>query len=259
MSNIFSETVSYLTTAANWTGTETSDGLLVEIGQHLEYTFYAVGLAALVAIPVGLLIGHTGRGEVVVVGLVNVLRSLPTLGLLLLFVLWMGLGLAPTIYALALLAVPPLLAGTYAGVANVDRTVVDASRAMGLTPVQVLLRVELPNAIPLLLGGVRNAVLQVVATAAVAAYAGLGGLGRPIFDGLATYDYAPMIAGSILVTLLALFLDGLLAGAVWASAPGTGRMRRVFERTAPGGLLSIAGTAEPVRGAVEHTGSGRLP
>ena len=142
MSNIFGDTVSYLTTGTNWTGTEDSEGLLVEIGQHIGYTFYAVAVAALIAIPIGLLIGHTGKGEVAVVGLVNVLRSLPTLGLLLLFILWMGLGLTPTIIALILLAIPPLLAGTYAGVANVDKAVVDASRAMGMSHLQVLLRVE---------------------------------------------------------------------------------------------------------------------
>ncbi|PYE16535.1 osmoprotectant transport system permease protein [Williamsia limnetica] len=227
MSNIFSDTVSYLTTASNWTGTADTDGLLIEIAQHLEYTFYAVGLAALIAVPIGLFVGHTGKGEVIVVGLVNMLRSLPTLGLLLLFTLWMGLGLTPTIIALVLLGVPPLLAGTYAGVANVDKSVVDASRAMGLNSLQVLLKVEFPNALPLILGGLRNATLQVVATAAIAAYVGLGGLGRPIFDGLATYDYPPMIAGSILVTLLALVLDSIIAGVAWASAPGTGRLRRV--------------------------------
>ncbi|MBJ7291405.1 ABC transporter permease subunit [Williamsia sp.] len=225
MSGIFSDTVSYLTTGSNWSGTADVDGLGLLIGQHLEYTVIAVAVAAVIAVPLGLLVGHTGKGEVVVVGLVNVMRSLPTLGLLLLFILWMGLGLTPTMIALILLGIPPMLAGAYSGVANVDRVVVDASRAMGLGEIQVLLRVELPNALPLILGGLRNATLQIVATAAIAAYAGLGGLGRPIFDGLATYDYPPMIAGSLLVTILALVLDSLLAGLVWLSVPGTGRLR----------------------------------
>ncbi len=215
MSNAFSDTVSHLTTATNWTGTDGGDGLLIEIGQHLEYTLYAVGIAALIAVPIGLSIGHTGKGEVVVVALVNLRWSPPTLGLLLLFTLWMGLGLTPTIIALNLLGVPPLLAGTYAGVANVDKSAVDASKAMGFNDLQVLLKVELPNALPLILGGLRNATLQVFATAAIAAYVVLGGLGRPIFDGLATYDYSPMIAGSILVTSLALVPDSLIAGVAW--------------------------------------------
>ncbi len=225
MSGIFSDTVSYLTTGSNWSGTQDVDGLGLLIGQHLEYTAIAVAIAAVIAVPLGLIVGHTGKGEVVVVGLVNVMRSLPTLGLLLLFILWMGLGLTPTMIALILLGIPPILAGAYSGVANVDRVVVDASRAMGLDERQVLLRVELPNALPLILGGLRNATLQIVATAAIAAYAGLGGLGRPIFDGLATYDYPPMIAGSLMVTILALLLDSLLAGLVWLSVPGTGRLR----------------------------------
>ena len=126
-------------------------------------------------------IGHTGRGTLLVVGLVNGLRALPTLGVLLLGVLLFGLGMGPPLVALMLLGMPSLLAGTYAGIANVEPTVVDAARAMGMTEAQVLLRVEVPNAMPLILGGLRNATLQVVATATVAAYASLGGLG-PIPD-----------------------------------------------------------------------------
>ena len=113
MSGIFSDTVSYLTTGSNWSGTADVDGLGLLIGQHLEYTVIAVAVAAVIAVPLGLLVGHTGKGEVVVVGLVNVLRSLPTLGLLLLFILWMGLGLTPTMIALILLGIPPMLAGAY--------------------------------------------------------------------------------------------------------------------------------------------------
>lgn len=226
MSNIATDTISYLTTGANWSG---PNGFAMLIGQHLGYTAATIAMAAVVALPIGLYVGHTGRGEVVVVGVVNVLRSLPTLGLLLLFILWMGLGLFPTLLALAFLAVPPILAGAYSGVANVDRIVVDASVAMGHSGPQVLRRVELPNAAPLLLGGVRSATLQVIATATIAAYAGLGGLGRPIFDGLAVYDYPMMIGGSLLVTALALVVDALLAATVWVSAPGSGRLRRVPE------------------------------
>ena len=138
----------------------------------------AVAASALIAVPIGLIIGHTGRGTLLVVGAVNGLRALPTLGVLLLGVLLFGLGLGPPMVALMLLGVPSLLAGTYAGIANVDPTVVDAARAMGMTETQVLLRVEVPNALPLILGGLRSATLQVVATATVAAYASLGGLGR---------------------------------------------------------------------------------
>jgi osmoprotectant transport system permease protein len=192
----------------------------------VEYTAVAVGASALIAIPIGMIIGHTGRGTLLVVGAVNGLRSLPTLGVLLLGVLLFGLGTGPPLVALMLLGVPSLLAGTYAGIANVDPVVVDAARAMGMTEAQVLLRVEVPNAMPLILGGLRNATLQVVATATVAAYASLGGLGRYLIDGIKEREFQLALVGALMVAALALILDGVLALAVWVSVPGTGRLRR---------------------------------
>jgi osmoprotectant transport system permease protein len=220
--NFVQRAVSYLLTADNWTGPV---GLAARILEHLEYTAIAVGASALIAVPVGLVIGHTGRGTLLVVGAVNGLRALPTLGVLLLGVLLFGLGLGPPLVALMLLGVPSLLAGAYAGVANVEPTVVDAARAMGMTEAQVLLRVEIPNALPLILGGLRNATLQVVATATVAAYASLGGLGRYLIDGIKERQFQLALVGALMVAALALILDGLLALGVWASAPGTGRLR----------------------------------
>lgn len=170
--NFLQQALSYLLTASNWTGPV---GLAVRTCEHLEYTAVAVAASALIAVPVGLLIGHTGRGTLLVVGAVNGLRALPTLGVLLLGVLLFGLGLGPPLVALMLLGILSLLASTYAGIASVDPLVVDAARAMGMTESQVLLRVEVPNALPLMLGGLRSATLQVVATATVAAYASLGG------------------------------------------------------------------------------------
>ncbi|NHU44406.1 ABC transporter permease [Rhodococcus sp. A14] len=221
--NIFGGAWEYIVDPGNWSG---STGIGARILEHLWYSFLAVALSAVVAVPIGLIIGHLRKGDVVVVGLVNALRSLPTLGLLTFLVLLLGLGLIPPILALVILGIPPVLAGTYAGVANVDRTVVDAARAMGMTEWQVLTRVEAPNALPLMLGGLRNATLQIIATATVAAYVNLGGLGRYIFDGLALRQYDRVLVGALLVTILALVLDGLLALAVWASVPGTGRLRR---------------------------------
>lgn len=156
------------------------------------------------------------------------LRALPTLGVLLFGTLLFGLGLGPSLVALMLLGVPALLAGTYAGIANVEPTVVDAARAMGMTESQVLLRVEVPNALPLILGGLRSATLQVVATATVAAYASLGGLGRYLIDGIKEREFHLALVGALTVAALALVLDGLLAVAVWASVPGTGRLRRTY-------------------------------
>jgi osmoprotectant transport system permease protein len=219
--NFLQQALSYLLTVDHWTGPV---GLAARTLEHLEYTVIAVGASALIAVPVGLLIGHTGRGTLLVVGAVNGLRALPTLGVLLLGVLLFGLGAGPPLVALMLLGVPSLLAGTYAGVANVDRTAVDAARAMGMTETQVLLRVEVPNAMPMILSGLRNATLQVVATATVAAYASLGGLGRYLIDGIKEREFQLALVGALMVAALALILDGLLALAVWVSVPGTGRL-----------------------------------
>jgi osmoprotectant transport system permease protein len=221
--NFLTQALSYLFTAGNWVGPV---GLGVRTLEHLEYTAAAVAVSALVAIPVGLIVGHTGRGTLVVVSLVNALRALPTLGVLLLAVLLWGLGLVPPIVALMLLGVPPLLAGTYAGVSAVDRTVVDAARSMGMSELRVLFRVEVPNALPLILGGLRTATLQVVATATVAAYASLGGLGRYLIDGIQVRQFHIAVVGALMVAALALIIDGALAFAVWAAVPGTGRLRR---------------------------------
>lgn len=221
--SFLAQALSYLLHADNWLGPV---GLAARILEHLEYTVVAVAVSAVIAVPVGLIIGHTGRGALIVVSTVNGLRALPTLGVLLLAVLWWGLGLMPPIAALMLLGIPPLLAGTYAGISGVDASVVDAARSMGMTEAQVLLRVELPNALPLILGGLRTATLQVVATATVAAYASLGGLGRLLIDGIKVREFDLAVVGALMVAALALILDGALAFAVWLSVPGTGRWRR---------------------------------
>jgi osmoprotectant transport system permease protein len=224
--NFLQQALSYIFTAANWGG---SAGLMARTLEHLQYTAVAVAFSAVIAIPVGMVVGHTGRGTFLVVTGVNALRALPTLGVLLLGVLLWGLGLLPPTVALMLLGVPPLLAGTYAGIANVDPTVVDAARAMGMNQTRVLLRVELPNALPLILGGLRTATLQVVATATIAAYASLGGLGRYLIDGIKVRQFYIALVGALMVTALALILDALLALAVWSSVPGTGRLQRMPE------------------------------
>ena len=222
--NFLNQALSFIFTAANWSGPA---GLAARIGEHLQYTVIAVIFSALIAIPIGMIIGHTGRGTFLVVTGVNALRALPTLGVLLLGVLLWGLGLVPPTVALMLLGIPPLLAGTYSGIANVDPAVVDAARSMGMTERRVLLRVEVPNAMPLILGGLRTATLQIVATATVAAYASLGGLGRYLIDGIKVREFYLALVGALMVTALALILDTALAFAVWASVPGTGRLRKM--------------------------------
>ncbi|MBP2366064.1 ABC transporter permease [Pseudonocardia parietis] len=199
----------WLFTGANWSGPE---GILVRLAEHLGYTALTMLVAMVIALPLGAWIGHTGRGGFVVVALANALRALPTLGLLVLLFLMIGLGLLGPLIALVIIAVPPLLAGAYAGVRNVDPAVVDAARGMGMRGPEVLWKVELPNALPLVIGGIRSATLQVISTATVAAYVGIGGLGRFILDGLGQRDFGAMIGGSILVAALAVVADLVLGG-----------------------------------------------
>ena len=206
--NAFSGGLDWLATSAHWHG---DDGFPHRIVQHLGYTALTVASASAIALPLGLWIGHTGRLRGLAIAVTGALRALPTLGLLTLVVIWRGIGLTPPTVALVVLAIPPLLAGAYAGLESVDRATTDAARAIGMTEWQVLGRVEVPLALPLILGGVRAAVLQVIATATIAAYPGLGGLGRFIIDGLAVRDYPQMVAGSLVIVALALILDGLFA------------------------------------------------
>ncbi len=216
--------IAFFADGSNWLG---STGILARLGEHLWYSVLALVVAAVIAFPVGVLIGHTGRGVVFAVGAANVMRALPSLGLMTFLVLIVGLGLASPVIALVLLAIPPLLAGVYSGIDNVPNDTVDAARAMGMTEHQVIVQCELPIALPLIVAGVRNAMLQVIATAMIAAYVNLGGVGRYIFDGLAVYDYGRMMVGAVLVTTLALAVDGILA------AVGALVVRRVRPRTEP--------------------------
>lgn len=199
---------SWLSDPTHWQG---PDGVPTRVGEHVRFCLIALAIAGAIAIPAGLFVGHTGRGGVLLVGVGNVIRALPTLGLVtFLFLLVTQTKLATEI-GLVVLAIPPILAGTYSGIAEADRTVVDAASGMGMTGWQRLWRVELPIASPLILGGVRNAMLQLIATAAVAAYVGLGGLGRLLLDGLSVLDYPKVIAGAVFTALLAIVADLLLA------------------------------------------------
>lgn len=232
------ELIGWLGDPAHWTG---PTGVPQRVLEHLGYTALALVCALVIALPIGALVGHTGRGGFLLVGLANGLRALPTLGLLTVVVSLAGVGLLPPIAALTVLAVPPVLAGTYAGIRAVDPAVVDAARGMGMREHQVLLRVELPNALPIIFGGVRSAALQIVATATVAAYVAMGGLGRYVIDGLAQLDYPQVLAGAVLVAALAVLLDAVFVGVQRLVAPAglrrtrRGRAVRAVRATEPGG------------------------
>lgn len=186
-------------------------GIVPRLIDHLLYTGLSLGAALLIGIPIGLFIGHTGIGKNVVVAVTGSFRALPTFGLLLFIILFTGLGLWPLVFVLAILAIPPIIAGAYSGLDAVNRETIDAARAIGMTEWQILGKVELPLGLPLILGGIRSATLQIIATATIAGYVGLTGLGRFLIEGLAYHDYTIAFAGAILVAALALAADGLLA------------------------------------------------
>lgn len=202
--SLFTDALAWLGDAAHWQG---PGGVPTRTLQHLAITAGSVGAAVAVALPTGILIGHTGRGAGLVGALTGAARAIPTLGLLTLFGLAYGIGLQASAAALVVLAIPSVLAGAYAGVQSVDAATVSAAKAVGMRPHQVILRVELPLASPVVIGGIRAATLQVVATATLAAYIADFGLGRYLFAGLKSRDYAQMLAGALLVAALALLLE----------------------------------------------------
>lgn len=231
--------VTWLTDPAHWSG---EDGIPARLLEHLVYSSVAVLIAAVVAIPLGLFIGHTGRGRFVVVNLAGAARAIPSLGLLFIAVLLLGPRLSgdaaflvPCLIVLVVLAVPPILAGAYAGVEEVDPSARDAAKGMGMRPLEVLTEVELPCALPLIFSGLRSGTLQVVATATIAATAGLGGLGRFLIDGLSVRDFPQMAGGAALVALLALAVDLVFAIVQrYAVSPGLTGRTRVRRASEPG-------------------------
>ena len=227
--------IGWFTDPANWTG---SGSIPMQVGYHLLYSAIALLAALAIGVPLGILIGYTGRGETLVAGLANALRALPSLGLLVLLFLIFApvvsgklVYILPTIVVLVLLAVPPILTGTYSGIQNADPDAVGAARGMGFTKAQILTRVQLPCALPLLLSGIRSSTLQIVSTATIAAYLGLQGLGRFILDGRAQASFSEMAGGAILVAVVAIALELGFArlGQVIVS-PG---LRRVAAKTTP--------------------------
>jgi osmoprotectant transport system permease protein len=202
------ETLDWLGRSASWSG---PDGIPTRLLEHVWYSGLAVLVAAVIALPVGLLIGHTGRGSLVAASLSNVWRALPTLGLVILVFRLEPLSIWPVLVALVVIAIPPILLNTDAGIRSIDAGVRDAARGMGMTGRQALWAVEVPLAMPLILAGLRSAAGQVVATATIAAFVGLGGLGRYIIDGFAQFDNVKIFAGAALVALLSIVTELLLA------------------------------------------------
>jgi osmoprotectant transport system permease protein len=227
----FVDAFAWLADPAHWSGT---DGIPRRLLEHLWYSGAALGLAAAIAVPLGMVVGHarSRRAEIVAIQLANAGRAVPTFAVLaLVFVvmlrLWPGLafGFGPTVIALVLLGVPPILVNTTVGVRGVEADVRESARGMGMSGVHVLRWVEVPLSAPLVVTGLRIAALQIVATATLAAFIAGGGLGRYIRDGFTQQDQAQMIAGAYLVAALALATEGLFWLLGRAAAPGGSRIR----------------------------------
>jgi osmoprotectant transport system permease protein len=208
IANVLVDGVQWLFDRDNWWGNR---GLVVRVVEHLEYSGIALGLAFVVAFPIGLLIGHTGKGRFFASASANVLRAVPTYGVVSLLFIWRPLTLWPLLLALAILALPPIMLNTAAGIANVDPQTRDAAEGVGLTGFQVLTRVETPCALPLILAGVRSAANQVIATAAVLGVKGQGALGVYIFTGYSTQRYYIVAGASIAIIAIVLLVEGSFA------------------------------------------------
>ncbi|MET8696408.1 ABC transporter permease [Streptomyces bauhiniae] len=218
--NVLGSTWDWLADPAHWSG---DDGIWHRLLQHLLLTVVCLIVSCLIALPVALVLGHLGKGGALAVNISNVGRAVPTFAVLVLLLLtpvgkW---GEGPTVVALVLFAVPPLLTNAYVGMREVDRGVVQAARGMGMTGRQTLTRVEVPLALPMILNGVRIAAVQLVATATIAALAGGGGLGRIITAGFNLASTPQVVAGAILVAVFALLVEGVFEvverlGPVWA-------------------------------------------
>ncbi|WP_406134971.1 ABC transporter permease [Streptomyces sp. NBC_01089] len=206
--NTLSSAWSWLTSSANWSG---SAGITHRITQHVFLTLVCLALSCLIALPVAVVLGHIGKGGALAVNISNVGRAVPTFAVLVLLLLTpLGKhGDWPTIIALVLFAVPPLLTNAYVGMREVDQDVVRAARGMGMTGRQLLFHVELPLASPLILTGMRIAAVQLVATATLAALAGGGGLGRIITAGFNLASTPQVVAGAVLVAVFALLVEAL--------------------------------------------------
>jgi osmoprotectant transport system permease protein len=252
--------IAFFTDPANWTG---DTGIPNRLFEHLYISGSSVLLALLVAVPIGLYIGHTNRGSGLAINLANIGRAIPSYAMMVIplpltltlapvlgYDEGFGLTFLPIFLAMTFLAIPPLLVQTYAGLRSVDRDLIEAGRGMGMSERQILARIEVPLASSILVGGLRTATLQVIATATIGAILGGGGLGRLIFDGMLQGEsgYPALYAGAILVAGLAIGVDLILA---WVQRRLTPRALRTPRRRGRSSTTSVVGgpdIATPVAG-----------
>lgn len=227
--NLFTDAIQWIFSGNPGPGLDKIPDALVV---HLVYTAVSLLIAAVIAVPIGWAIGHTGKGRDVAVVISGAARAVPSFGLLLLLVLVIGVIHKPeaAVITFVLLGIPSILAGAYSGFEAIDRSVIDAGRAMGMTPWQVLWRIEVPLGLPLLIAGLRAATLQIVATVTIAAFIGLGGLGQYIIAGIPLRRFDIVLGGALVVAVVALVLDGIFALLQALSVPRGVRVGRRVRR-----------------------------
>lgn len=253
--NFFIQGIAWIFTESHWTTTARQTGISDALTQHLILTGISIALTIIIAVPLGLFIGHTGKGRTFAIVSSNVARALPTLGILALLivpltgVIVIRSGYLPDVIVFVILGIPPLLAGVYAGLESVDRATIDAARAIGMTEWQILFKVEIPLGVQLIIGGLRSTSLQIIATVTIVSLYNTVTLGSFILSGIAQRDYVQMTAGAILVAALALIVDGLFAIVQRFAVPrgvsrgSTGRRNT----TARGRTSSAAPTRTPIK------------
>lgn len=229
------EVVAWFASADTWSG---PNGIPARLTEHLVLSISALGLGAVIALPVGLAIGHTGRGAIAAVSIANIGRAIPSLGLLglaflLLLPYGLGIGFWPSLIALAALAIPPIVTNTYVGLREVDRDLIDAARGMGMREREILTDVEIPTALPVILAGIRTSAVQVVATATLASVIGGGTLGQLILIGINLGDEVRIFGGALIVSLLSLATElGFAALQRGLISPGLRGAESTTSRTA---------------------------
>jgi osmoprotectant transport system permease protein len=216
------QALDWFVAGAHWQG---SNGIPHRLGEHLLMSAVSVVAAAALALPIGILLGHRGRGGFLAINVSNVGRAVPSFGLLVIAFQLFGIGAKPAFVALFALAIPPIVTNSYVGVSGVDADVREAARGMGMRERAVLLKVEVPLAMPLIMAGLRTSAVQVVATATLAALVAWGGLGRYIVDGLAQQDYVQEFCGAAMVAVLSIIVELGLGGLQRLAIPKGLRIR----------------------------------
>lgn len=205
---IFAQTMNWFTNPESWQG---GSGIPMRAAEHVYYVLVSMAIAMLIALPLGIGLGHIGRGGLLAINVSNIGRAVPEFGVVILVFLLVGYGDIPILVALVALGVPPIVTNSYVGMRSVDPDIREGARGVGMTGWQSLWQVELPIALPVIMAGIRTSAVQVMSTATLAAYVGLGGLGRYLIDGLATREMAQVVGGAIVVALLAIAIEAILA------------------------------------------------